>query len=81
MKTSQTPHQKYRIAVLNGRDVRKFVNLLKKLGAQIVADHPVMKRIEDADGAKLFSALKYSSGWDCRVHSLIAGKLQNILKH
>lgn len=77
-KNSPTLHQ-YQIAVMSGRQVRKFVNYLKKLGARTYCDRAVLKRIEDADGEKLFSAIKYSSGWDCRVHNLMVNQLRQVI--
>ena len=69
----------FQIAVMDGRQVRKFVTFLKKLGAPKVYDKPVLKRVDDADGEKLFSAIKYSSGWDCRVHVLLLADLKRVL--
>lgn len=76
---SKTPATQFQIAVMDGRQVRKFLTFLKKLGAPKVYDRPILKRVEDADGEKLFSAIKYSSGWDCRVHVLMVADLKRVL--
>ena len=74
MKTENT-----KIAVLSGQTVRKFVNRLKKAGLSIDIDRPNHKRVTDEDGNCVFSALKYSSGWDCRVNIDYFGTLQELL--
>ena len=81
MKTSQPTAQQYQIAILTGRQVRKFTNYLRKLGAQIGIDRPVHKQIQDTDGEKIFSALRHSYGWDCLVHSLLVPKLKQVIRH
>lgn len=69
---------KQSIAILDGRTVRKFVNHLKKLGADVAIDRPIHKLVNTPDGQRLFSALKYSSGWDCRVADIYINDLKKL---
>jgi hypothetical protein len=64
-----------KIAVLNGRIVRKFITRLKKNGASVEIDRPILKNVTSG-GETIFSALKYSSGWDCRVHQMFINDLK-----
>ena len=68
-----------RIAILTGQTVRKFMKLLMAEGQTVVYDRPIVKRIEDAAGNVLFSGLKYSSGWDCRVDISYVEQLKQLL--
>lgn len=68
------------IAALDGRSVRKFVSLLKKLGASAIIDRPNHKCFNDSEGNRVFSALKYSNGWDCRYNEMFDSNLREIIK-
>jgi hypothetical protein len=68
---------KWEIAVLDGRTIRKFINRMNKLGADIKIDRPNHKAIYSAQGVKIFSALKYKSGWDCRIVNLFVNDLKS----
>ena len=72
-------NSKMEIAVLDGRTIRKFINRMSKFGADIKIDRPNHKAIYTADGVKIFSALKYSTGWDCRVASFCVSDLKSCL--
>jgi len=65
------------IAVLDGRTLRKFINLEKKLGGIVEIDRPSHKRINDKFGNLIFSALKYSTGWDCRIATFCVSDLKS----
>lgn len=69
----------FRIAVLNGKTIRKFINHCKKNGAIIQIDRHNHKLITDVEGLKIFSALKYSTGWDCRIAEQFVGELKSII--
>jgi hypothetical protein len=71
----ETKH-KMEIAVLDGRTIRKFINRMSKLGADIKIDRPNHKAITSG-GVTIFSALKYSTGWDCRVASFCVSDLKS----
>lgn len=64
-----------KIAVLDGRTIRKFITRLKKNGASVEIDRPILKNVTSG-GETIFSALKYSSGWDCRVHPMFVNDLK-----
>ena len=66
---------KMEIAVLDGRTIRKFITRLKKLGGDVDIDRPIHKKVTSG-GQTIFSALKYSSGWDCRVHPMFVSDLK-----
>lgn len=65
-----------KIAVLDGRTIRKFITRLKKNGASVEIDRPIIKNVTSG-GETIFSALKYSSGWDCRVHPMFINDLKD----
>jgi predicted peroxiredoxin len=60
--------QDCKIAVLDGKTLRKFINALKKSGADMYIDKPTLKCANMGE-TKILSCLKYSTGWDCRVHN------------
>lgn len=68
----------FRMVVLDGRTIRKFITRLKKMGGDVEIDRPIHKRVTSG-GQTIFSALKYSSGWDCRVHSMLVNDLKSCL--
>ncbi len=67
------------IAVLDGRTIRKFINKMKLLGAVITIDRAVHKVITDSTGEKVFSALKYSTSWDCRISEIFLSDLKSCI--
>jgi hypothetical protein len=56
-----------KIAALKGTTVRSVREKAKKLGYIIQQSGDVILGVIDYDGEKVFSAIKYSSGWDCRI--------------
>jgi hypothetical protein len=56
-----------KIATLEGMTVRSIKAKAKKLGYIIQQSGKVVLGVIDYDGEKVFSAIKYSNGWDCRV--------------
>lgn len=70
----------YDIAVLDGRTIRKFINKMKKIGSIISIDRPIHKRITKEDGYVIFSGLKYSNGWDCRISKEFTFYLKQCIK-
>jgi hypothetical protein len=73
-----TTSSKMEIAVLDGRTIRKFITRLKKMGGDVNIDRPNLKKVTSG-GETIFSALKYSSGWDCRVHRMFISDLKSCL--
>lgn len=68
-----------RIAVLDGRTVSKVKRAAQKLGYKIQKSGKTVVRFFDTDSEKVFSALKYSSGWECIVN-VDFGKQVGIIK-
>ena len=66
------------IKVLDGRTIRKFMTLLKKMGGDIEADKPNRKKILSG-GETIFSALKFSTGWSCLIHPMFISDLKSCL--
>lgn len=67
---------KMEIAILDGRTIRKFITRLKNMGGDVEVDHRIIKKVTSG-GQTIFSALKYSSGWDCRVHPMFVSDLKS----
>lgn len=66
------------VKVLDGRTIRKFMTLLKKMGGEIVADKP-NRKIINSGGETIFSALKFSSGWSVLIHPMFVSDLKSCL--
>jgi hypothetical protein len=71
-------NSKMEIKVVDGRTIRKFVNRMKKMGGEIVADKPNRKSITSG-GETIFSALKFSTGWSVLIHPMFISDLKSCL--
>lgn len=67
-----------KMVVLNGRNINTFCKYMEKMGATITKT-PISRVITDNEGKKVFSALKYSTGWSCLVGEIWLNDLKKSL--
>jgi hypothetical protein len=64
---------------LKGYQLRMLLNQLKREGHIIVKDNLRTKAVEDVSGQRIFSCMKHTNIWDCKVHESVLDHFKKYL--